>query len=125
MYRFEASMGPHFFKCGKLDQLQAWLDPPQASMGPHFFKCGKKKAKAPVVLLDTSFNGAALFQVRKGDELSYYRAKGFCFNGAALFQVRKEVIEGITKSRGSSFNGAALFQVRKAFRILALRFCSM
>ena len=41
-----ASMGPHFFKCGKglkrLDKDCASC----ASMGPHFFKCGKRAAKA-------------------------------------------------------------------------------
>ena len=83
-------------------------------MGPHFFKCGKS------VVLDIStgssrgFNGAALFQVRKGvshpnqlnthqglqwgrtfssAESALYKHSGrvsrYCFNGAALFQVRK------------------------------------
>ena len=43
LWRNQASMGPHFFKCGK-----CWTDfyvemrRLSASMGPHFFKCGKK-----------------------------------------------------------------------------------
>ena len=36
-----------------------------ASMGPHFFKCGKKGAKTHEQHIKKRFNGAALFQVRK------------------------------------------------------------
>ena len=58
-------------------------------MGPHSFKCGKS---IPSILTTTSFklfNGAALFQVRKGDNLAFIIPIAIDFNGAALFQVRK------------------------------------
>ena len=84
-------MGPHFFKCGKLrerrprnpnlKQLQ-WGrtfssaerrcgernsdSSSGASMGPHFFKCGKQRRGKIQSASGTGFNGAALFQVRKG-----------------------------------------------------------
>ena len=37
-----ASMGPHFFKCGKVDGINHRAERSLASMGPHFFKCGKR-----------------------------------------------------------------------------------
>ena len=36
-----ASMGPHFFKCGKTSNVMKSRHQRRASMGPHFFKCGK------------------------------------------------------------------------------------
>ena len=61
-----ASMGPHFFKCGKASQQIKILDTfASASMGPHFFKCGKSAEKDPEKRANLGFNGAALFQVRK------------------------------------------------------------
>ena len=36
----EASMGPHFFKCGNSTFMKYRLRNAFASMGPHFFKCG-------------------------------------------------------------------------------------
>ena len=85
-----ASMGPHFFKCGKRLAVGksigvgGW-----ASMGPHFFKCGKSPRAAANAHRNKSFNGAALFQVRKKFSRSRDVAPLACFNGAALFQVRK------------------------------------
>ena len=38
----------------------------KASMGPHSFKCGKRRRRMPPSKKSKSFNGAALFQVRKG-----------------------------------------------------------
>ena len=86
-----ASMGPHFFKCGKRPAaactaakkaLLQWgrtfssaesagacgcdLAEAGASMGPHFFKCGKWQPSSPAAKIRCGFNGAALFQVRKG-----------------------------------------------------------
>ena len=60
-----------------------------ASMGPHFFKCGKRLWQHVGRSHSTCFNGAALFQVRK--ELASARPDPSVlgFNGAALFQVRK------------------------------------
>ena len=97
-----ASMGPHFFKCGKghhecymktrLNSLQwgrtfssaeSWLnyggkaEESEASMGPHFFKCGKGRGhKGKKKSQESSFNGAALFQVRKGPTT---RMSAMCF----------------------------------------------
>ena len=68
--RLVASMGPHFFKCGK--EAKEWMlesIKQMASMGPHFFKCGKSKPKASGPRRVRRFNGAALFQVRKVDLL--------------------------------------------------------
>ena len=62
----EASMGPHSFKCGKQIVSGALtLAPADASMGPHSFKCGKLNFLSVFVGSLSSFNGAALFQVRK------------------------------------------------------------
>ena len=58
-------------------------------MGPHSFKCGKLTIRLPPGGRPPSFNGAALFQVRKGWTKIPARARNLGFNGAALFQVRK------------------------------------
>ena len=85
-----ASMGPHSFKCGKqtrhtrrdrrtrelqwgrtlssAERSQSKTDrriARLASMGPHSFKCGKNELRCRAVPPVQSFNGAALFQVRK------------------------------------------------------------
>ena len=61
-----------------------------ASMGPHSFKCGSNAKLRREGQNMASFNGAALFQVRKcryeGKTPTIYLLG---FNGAALFQVRK------------------------------------
>ena len=61
-----ASMGPHFFKCGNV-HMKKWSHRRKraASMGPHFFKCGNEFKEKNLQADDDSFNGAALFQVRK------------------------------------------------------------
>ena len=59
-------MGPHFFKCGKLDGAVQAPAKSKASMGPHFFKCGKVGSPERSRPQKPGFNGAALFQVRKG-----------------------------------------------------------
>ena len=87
---FATSMGPHSFKCGKQSRhlliqsielalqwgrtlssaerfstmRQVFLDN-QTSMGPHSFKCGKPSSLLSQIVQSPSFNGAALFQVRK------------------------------------------------------------
>ena len=83
-------MGPHFFKCGKfcIRRLDIPIDHP-ASMGPHFFKCGKEIHLDRPDALEYSFNGAALFQVRKDGTRRRNFQPVLSFNGAALFQVRK------------------------------------
>ena len=61
-----------------------------ASMGPHSFKCGKLYRQSVFKETKESFNGAALFQVRKaGLAWLGLEGLGLGFNGAALFQVRK------------------------------------
>ena len=85
-----ASMGPHFFKCGKGCRAPRLPQKPgalqwgrtfssaerfscrgrnsvlrRASMGPHFFKCGKSIDQKNKLRVRARFNGAALFQVRK------------------------------------------------------------
>ena len=59
-------MGPHFFKCGKNRHERQENRANGASMGPHFFKCGKHRCNGRCDTPGRSFNGAALFQVRKG-----------------------------------------------------------
>ena len=61
----------------------------QASMGPHSFKCGKRGTLKSARPFWSGFNGAALFQVRKGWRWAYEGGGDESFNGAALFQVRK------------------------------------
>ena len=59
-------------------------------MGPHSFKCGKSIGCRLADAIGKSFNGAALFQVRKvPPPLAPLIIDFPCFNGAALFQVRK------------------------------------
>ena len=87
---YEASMGPHFFKCGKCIREEGHCLSFNASMGPHFFKCGKEFERFFGFRPTKCFNGAALFQVRKGPQVAPSGLDKFCFNGAALFQVRKD-----------------------------------
>ena len=97
-----ASMGPHFFKCGKYLRTGNPIPATIASMGPHFFKCGKQRSVWRSLLPKTCFNGAALFQVRKVPECITPLPQDFrSFNGAALFQVRKVV------SNACAYNAAS------------------
>ena len=68
-------------------------------MGPHFFKCGKSCDSGKWRSARPCFNGAALFQVRKGEPIGAFEFHPLGFNGAALFQVRKDT-ERIEKSHG-------------------------
>ena len=107
-------MGPHFFKCGNGGRRQSPAQTRQASMGPHFFKCGNCAGQSSACFGHGSFNGAALFQVRKqpakgspaghGDTLQWGRT----FSSA---ETKCDPIEERLEYGG--FNGAALFQVRK------------
>ncbi len=63
--------------------------------------------------LKISFNGAALFQVRKEPQQLDKSSPSSRFNGAALFQVRKAWQLQHFPGVSGRFNGAALFQVRK------------
>ena len=101
----------------------------RASMGPHFFKCGKPGNHWRVPDDNMSFNGAALFQVRKVIPAAFPFFAKQSFNGAALFQVRKEISKPLWSAWRFRFNGAALFQVRKEVdlvdRLLELAIASM
>ena len=66
------SMGPHSFKCGKRYKGGAQVRPHRrTSMGPHSFKCGKPSRQNLRRRRRIYFNGAALFQVRKGLKASH------------------------------------------------------
>ena len=75
-------------------------------MGPHFFKCGKNAGN--------SFNGAALFQVRKEGLCRWRRPMASALQWGRTFS-SAERSASISQSvyQGRRFNGAALFQVRK------------
>ena len=86
-----------------------------ASMGPHSFKCGKRVRRAHQTLYCTGFNGAALFQVRKGrDSAKSVSPIQIASMGPHSFKCGKDLPSIWFSSRRSCFNGAALFQVRKA-----------
>ena len=158
-------MGPHSFKCGKIRRLW-WTSPAsrRASMGPHSFKCGKEKKKlnghvhiitlqwgrtlssaeshplrTPPENLLSRFNGAALFQVRKGissrrfsrqflklqwgrtlssaerrNGASATRRRNKASMGPHSFKCGKKKRRVGNSAKEQGFNGAALFQVRKA-----------
>ena len=56
-----ASMGPHFFKCGKRVGAQSHHPPAVASMGPHFFKCGKIKKESQQALVQSALQWGRTF----------------------------------------------------------------
>ncbi len=63
----------------------------------------------------TCFNGAALFQVRKGIDAHYrHRHEDMASMGPHSFKCGKQIPHTLGTSRIEGFNGAALFQVRKA-----------
>ena len=136
-----ASMGPHFFKCGKTFCFRSTpCQSMQCFNGAALFQVRKVGVEGSGLhKVYKRFNGAALFQVRKerslysptksllalqwgrtfssaesAGRLAYTRPAFPCFNGAALFQVRKDGLQKPERKRRQSFNGAALFQVRKA-----------
>ncbi len=64
---YEASMGPHSFKCGK---RQTWMQPHSLPLAMlqwgRTLSSAERKIVSPMSpFADTRFNGAALFQVRK------------------------------------------------------------
>ena len=108
-------MGPHFFKCGNNESLTALIKYITASMGPHFFKCGNSAVFELFGRKRRSFNGAALFQVRKYlvDDITpapepWLLQWGRTFSSAEICGLIRRAICHL-----SCFNGAALFQVRK------------
>ena len=75
----------------------------KASMGPHFFKCGKTAISSELWTSWPSFNGAALFQVRKVNyESSTLGKSAPASMGPHFFKCGKSPI-----SPSPAFNGVA------------------
>ena len=84
-------------------------------MGPHFFKCGKVDGGRQCAPSMLCFNGAALFQVRKAGGIKAKRnGQRFASMGPHFFKCGKLTEDGKRELESQGFNGAALFQVRKA-----------
>ena len=86
----------------------------RASMGPHFFKCGKHSPASHSKRHNLGFNGAALFQVRKGRSTSqklqdYWELQW----GRTFSSAERRAMASAGETFFARFNGAALFQVRK------------
>ena len=134
-----ASMGPHFFKCGKgakngwtrrrklcfngaaLFQVRKGAWPisyssarASASMGPHFFKCGKGASRIPLLLPERASMGPHFFKCGK-----FFRPKrphvfAVASMGPHFFKCGKQPQSPQQRNAyPRRFNGAALFQVRK------------
>ena len=83
-------------------------------MGPHFFKCGNSGKQVIICFPAKSFNGAALFQVRKLDDAYQEAISGAQLQWGRTFSSAETFGgERIPTLATPSFNGAALFQVRK------------
>src|SRR5882724_4075640 len=133
-------MGPRSFKRGREADAKGLEHQLGASMGPRSFKRGRPPAAPTFPPSKIGFNGAALFQARKGGcglpggRLTAYASMGprsfkrgrddeivlriehhQRFNGAALFQARKVPGLRLLRDASNSFNGAALFQARKGW----------
>ena len=67
----------------------------------------------PLAASSLRFNGASVFQRRKGRGRSIRPRRCRCFNGASVFQRRKVRLRQTTSPRYSRFNGASVFQRRK------------
>ena len=116
--RMFPSMGPHSFKCGKRSEEGKGTCREEPSMGPHSFKCGKQDWKYPDAPRFYSFNGAALFQVRKaGARLCCWEIDKPPSMGPHSFKCGKWNWRVWALARAATFNGAALFQVRKAGKL--------
>ena len=78
-------------------------------MGPHFFKCGKAKDEKARIPVMASFNGAALFQVRKesaGANSAPAKPKlqwGRTFSSAERYDYAELVYRDVTASMGPHF----------------------
>ena len=108
--------GAALFQVRKAHQIpnSGWKPYP-ASMGPHFFKCGKGRRRSWRLPRGSRFNGAALFQVRKANGFArlIFRAASASM-GPHFFKCGKFIVVSFAAAnRGRRFNGAALFQVRK------------
>ena len=81
-------------------------------MGPHFFKCGKVTTAEVRTTVVVSFNGAALFQVRKAQhyprrsQASYELQWGRTFSSAERQEGAQENHEEVTLQWGRTFSSA-------------------
>ena len=95
-------------------------DSSAASMGPHFFKCGKQSRRSRPRNDESGFNGAALFQVRKAINLAGTKSTTGRLQWGRTFSSAERQTDEFTANGGRvGFNGAALFQVRKGRAALA------
>ena len=109
-------MGPHSFKCGK--PYQAFPNPNwvyKLQWGRTLSSAeSRMRARCPLTW-HQSFNGAALFQVRKANSVHPLSKNQNCASmGPHSFKCGKLQARFRLRMLAWSFNGAALFQVRKA-----------
>jgi len=157
-------MGPQSFDCGKPVPGATARFLGSASMGPQSFDCGKATHHATTSAMSLlqwgrslstaesgvgsrrdfprrgSFNGAAVFRLRKGRGLHrlslhvpasmgpqsfdcgktlacrFNRLSDHGFNGAAVFRLRKVTPPPLPPDEPPGFNGAAVFRLRKDSR---------
>ena len=110
-----ASMGPPSFNGGRSESIRINSSRHEtASMGPPSFNGGRKRGSPIRVDAWRGFNGASVFQRRKGENPARSGPQAGSFNGASVFQRRKAGKKLWTVGALSSFNGASVFQRRKA-----------
>ncbi len=115
----QASMWPHFFKCGSSGVLNESKLRTLASMWPHFFKCGSPAITRQRRLVIASFNVAALFQVRK---CTYLRKRasdtlpllqcGRTFSSAEVTSMLTLLEDTLTLQCGRTFSSAEVIGCR-------------
>ena len=139
---FAASMGPQSFNCGNASMRTTWPAPRELQWGRSLstaetvahrrrynaravLQWGRSLSTAETRVADTvskaeimSFNGAAVFQLRKPRRRRVQRNRIVSgFNGAAVFQLRKRpkcyCDDHGSRRTSARFNGAAVFQLRK------------
>ena len=86
----DASMWPHFFKCGSQDKHFHLAPREEASMWPHFFKCGSFGCRCFRALPHLKLQCGRTFSSAEVPEVTSTEWGNISsFNVAALFQVRK------------------------------------
>jgi len=89
-----ASMGPQFFHCGNVVNVDQSSPNGCASMGPQFFHCGNIVSTAFSLRPERCFNGAAVLSLRKWSDHRRRRFQAGSFNGAAVLSLRKFSLSG-------------------------------
>ena len=134
-------MGPRFFNRGKIERFGRERELGESlQWGRGFSTAESRVGVRRSFWAFPCFNGAAVFQPRKGGETTYgyrrsrasmgprffnrgkwswlhWRPVALGFNGAAVLQPRKDIGVGSTAGRNGRFNGAAVFQPRKGLGI--------